>query len=217
MSHEDAVKAGPDRTERRFEIISTLILAMAALATAWAGYQASLWDGIQSSDYSKASALRTTSSEKDNEANQYRLADLGVFENYVDARMSGDQELTEFYRQRFRPELETAYQAWVALDPWTTTKAPPSPLGMPEYQLEVEQESADLVKQAEATFAAGEDANTYSDIFTLGTLLFAAALFFAAVSERFVYLPARTTLLGISGLALVSGVLVIATQPVTSG
>jgi hypothetical protein len=88
---------------------------------------------------------------------------------------------------------------------------------MPEYQLEVEQESADLVKQAEATFAAGEDANTYSDIFTLGTLLFAAALFFAAVSERFVYLPARTTLLGISGLALVSGVLVIATQPVTSG
>jgi hypothetical protein len=210
-------KAGPDRTEKRFEIISTLILAFAALATAWAGYQASLWDGIQSSDYSKASALRSTSVGKDNEADQYRLADLGVMENYVDARVSGDRELTQFYRQRFRPELEVAYEAWIKLDPWTTTKAPPSPLAMPEYQLEVEQESEDLVKQAEATFAAGEQANSYSDIFTLGTLLFAAALFFAAVSERFVYLPARTSLLGISGLALVSGVLVIATQPVTGG
>ena len=43
--------------ERHFEIASTVILAIAALATAWAGYQASLWDGIQSSDYGKASAI----------------------------------------------------------------------------------------------------------------------------------------------------------------
>jgi type VI protein secretion system component VasF len=35
-------------TEKRFEIFATVLLAVAALATAWSGYQASLWDGIQS-------------------------------------------------------------------------------------------------------------------------------------------------------------------------
>ena len=117
MVSEGQPKAGPDRTERWYEIISTLILALAALATAWAGYQASLWDGIQSSDYSRASALRTTSAEKDALADEYRLADLGVFENYVDARLSGDEELAAFYRHRFSPELEVAYDAWVSLEP----------------------------------------------------------------------------------------------------
>ncbi|HEX5016291.1 MAG TPA: hypothetical protein VFX15_01755 [Actinomycetes bacterium] len=215
----DHERTEPDRTERRFEVVSTLILAMAALATAWAGYQASLWDGIQSSDYSRASALRTTSSEKQIEAHEYRLADLSVFENFVDARVSGDKELASFYRQRFRPELAVAYTAWVALDPWKSSAAevPPSPFSMPEYQLELDQESDDLLHEAEATFAAGEDANTYSDIFTLGTLLFAAALFFAAVSERFEYRAARSSLLGIAVLALVGGIAVVATQPITSG
>ena len=207
----------PDRSERRFEVISTIILALAALCTAWAGYQASLWDGIQSAHYAQASALRVESSEKDSEADEYRLADLGVFENYVDARVSGDEELAEFYRQRFRPELETAYVAWKELDPWTSEEAPPSPLGMPEYQLDIQDEADALAHRATVSFAAGQAANDYSDVFTLATVLFASSLFFAAISERFTITGARWTLLGFGALALVGGVMVAATQPVTFG
>ena len=203
--------------ERRFEIVSTIILSLAALATAWAGYQASLWDGIQSSDYGKASGLRTMAAEKATEANEYRLADLTVFENYVDARLSGNERLTDFYRTRFRPELEVAYEAWVQLDPWTSSDAPPSPLGMPEYQLQAEADSQELLTEAEATFASGEESNTISDVFTLGTLLFAASLFFAAISERFEVVGPRATLVSISAIALVVGVIVVVAQPVTTG
>lgn len=206
-----------DRAEWRFEVVSTVILAMAALCTAWAGYQASLWDGIQSAHYAEASALRVESSEKDSEADEYRLADLGVFENYVDARVSGDKELAAFYRQRFRPELETAFIAWQQLDPWSSPDAPLSPLGMPEYQLEVQAKADALAQQATASFDAGQTANDISDAFTLGTLLFASALFFAAISERFAIAGARWTLLVFAGLALVGGVVVIALQPVTFG
>jgi hypothetical protein len=203
--------------ERRFEIISTIILSLAALATAWAGYQASLWDGIQSSDYGKAAGLRTMAAQKATEANEYRLADLTVFENYVDARLSGNESLTDFYRTRFRPELEVAYEAWVQLDPWTSSDAPPSPLAMPEYQLQAEADSQELLTEAEATFASGEESNTISDVFTLGTLLFAASLFFAAISERFEVVGPRATLVGISAIALVVGVIVVVAQPVTTG
>ena len=82
--------------------------SLTALATAWSGYQASLWDGIQSSNYTQASAARTEASQNHTEANQFRLGDLSVFENFVDATLDGDTELADFYRQRFRDEFEPA-------------------------------------------------------------------------------------------------------------
>jgi type VI protein secretion system component VasF len=72
----DEPQPAVSHSERRFEILATALLAVAALATAWSGYQASLWDGIQSSNYTQASAARTNAAQKLTEANQYRLADL---------------------------------------------------------------------------------------------------------------------------------------------
>ena len=204
-------------SEKRFEVVATILLACAALATAWSGYQASLWDGTQSSDYTQASAARTRAAQQLTEANQYRLADLSVFESFIDASLSGNDELAAFYRERFRDELEPAYEAWEALGPRTNPDAPASPLAMPEYRLAPEREAERLTARAEAKFAAGEDANTYSDVYTGSTLFFASALFFAAISERFAYVRARVTLLAISGLGLVAGFVVALTQPVTSG
>jgi len=204
-------------SERRTEVVATVLLAVAALATAWSGYQASLWDGVQSSDYTQASAARTNAAQKHTEANQFRLADLSIFENYIDAALSGDTELADFYRARFRDEFEPAFQAWEALDPATNPDAPASPLGMPEYQLALEQEATELTERAEARFAAGEDANAYSDTYTASTLLFASALFFTAISERFDYRRARLALLGLGALGLVVGVAVALSQPITAG
>jgi len=118
-------------TEKRFEILATVLLAVAALATAWSGYQASLWDGIQSSNYTQASAARTNAAQKHTEANQYRLADLSVFENYIDASLTGNAEVANFYRPRFSDALEPAYEAWIALEPESNPDAPPSPSGCP--------------------------------------------------------------------------------------
>jgi hypothetical protein len=200
------------RSEKGFEIFATALLAIAALATAWSGYQASLWDGIQSSNYTQASAARTNAAQKHTEANQHRLGDLSVFENFIDASLTGDTEVADFYRTRFSPEFEPAYEAWVALDPQTNPDAPASPLAMPEYQPPQEQESAELTAQAE-----GETANTYSDVYTASTLFFASALFFAAISERFAYRRARIALLAFACVGLIAGITVALTQPITLG
>jgi hypothetical protein len=208
---------GTSRTERRFEIVATILLALTALATAWSGYQAALWDGVQSSNYTQASAARTEASQNHTEANQFRLGDLSVFENYIDATIGGDAQLADFYRQRFRDEFEPAYQAWIALDPVSNPDAPASPLAMPEYQLADDREAKELNARAEAKFNEGEDANRYSDAFTATTLFFAAALFFAAISERFSYQRARAALLGMAAVGLVGGTVLMVTQPVTTG
>lgn len=203
--------------EKRFEVVATLLLSFAVLVTAWAGYQASLWDGTQTSNYTQASAARITAAELRTEANEFRLADLSVFENFIDASVSGDDELAAFYRERFRPEFEPAYEAWIALDPFENPDAPPSPLAMPEYQLAADQKAAELEDRADTLFREGELANDYSDTYTLATLLFAIVLFFAAISERFEYIRMRVILLSIAAVALISGVVVAFDQPITGG
>ena len=214
---DDSETGGASQHEKRFEIVATVLLALTALATAWSGYQASLWDGIQSSNYTQASAARTEASQNHTEANQLRLGDLSVFENYVDATLDGDTELADFYRQRFRDEFEPAFAAWIALDPFTNPDAPTSPLAMPEYRLADDQKAQELTTDAEAKFKEGEDANNFSDTYTAATLFFAAALFFAAISERFSYVRARATLLGMAVVGLIAGTTVMLTQPVTAG
>jgi hypothetical protein len=214
---EDANAGDVSVHEKRFEIVATLLLGVAALATAWSGYQASLWDGIQSSNYTQASALRTRASQKLTEANQFRLGDLSEFENFIDATVGGDTELADFYRERFRDEFEPAYEAWSALDPLTNPDAPASPLAMPEYRLADDKEAEDLTARADAKFTDGEDANSFSDTYTATTLFFAAALFFAAISERFSYQRARASLLGLATVGLIVGTTIMLTQPITWG
>jgi hypothetical protein len=88
---------------------------------------------------------------------------------------------------------------------------------MPEYQLALEQEANELTALAEAKFAEGEDANTFSDVYTASTLFFASALFFSAISERFEYRRARIALLAFACAGLIAGVAVALTQPITTG
>lgn len=209
----------PDQhwTETRFEVIAVVLLSLAALATAWSGYQASLWDGIQSSKYTQASAARTNSAQERTAANQFRLADLSVFENYIEAVIDGDGEVAEFYKTRFRAEFIPAYDAWIALDPLTNPAAPPSPMAMPEYRLSADAEADRHEAEANQLFTDGEDANNVSDVYTLTTLLFAAVLFLTALSERFSFIPARLVLLSLSTIGLIGGVAIALTQPVTFG
>ena len=205
------------RREKRMEIVTVIILAVAALATAWSGYQASLWDGIQSSNYTQASGSRTNAAQQRTAANQFRLADLSVFENYIDALLEENEVVADFYFQRFRDEFRVGYDAWIALDPLTNPDAPPTPFAMEEYQLSQDAEAVRLESRADELFTEGEEANTISDVYTLTTLLFAAVLFFAAISERFEYVRAQVILLLIASVGLVAGIAIAVGQPITTG
>jgi hypothetical protein len=217
MTSTDGAKAPVQRQERRLEIITVVILAFAALATAWSGYQASLWDGIQSSNYTQASGSRTTAAQERTAGNQFRLADLSIFENYIEATIEENSAVADFYHDRFRDEFRVAFDAWTALDPLNNAEAPASPLGMPEYQLAADAEADRLEARADDLFTAGEEANNISDIYTLTTLLFAAVLFFAAIAERFEYVRAQVALLFLAGAGLIVGLVVALGQPITTG
>ena len=56
--------------ERVLELVATIILAAATVGTAWSGYQAPRWSGVQAADYVTASGLRVESTRASSDAGQ---------------------------------------------------------------------------------------------------------------------------------------------------
>ena len=132
-------------SDRRLELYATILLAMAAVATAWASYQSSRWHGKQAQAQSASIAARVESSKAAGVANRQVQIDVGLFTQWVDAYATGETELADFYRHRFREEFEPAFEAWIATRPLRNPRAPLSPFAMPEYELASTKEAERLV------------------------------------------------------------------------
>ena len=66
-----------------------------------------------------------------------------------------NQELADFYENRFRPEFAVAFEAWLATDPRNNPDAPKSPFAMPEYTVSLAEEADRLEQEASITFEQG--------------------------------------------------------------
>ena len=109
-----------------------IILAVTSLFAAWSGYEAARWSGIQSAEYSWASASQSEANLETSKGYLEALEDESNFSGWASAYISGNDELATFFQQRFSPEFETAFIAWLATSPRTNPDAPASPIKMPE-------------------------------------------------------------------------------------
>lgn len=197
------------------ELLATILLAVAAVATAWSSYQSARWSGVQADDYSRASGARVESTRAATEAGQQTQVDVLTFTQWVDAYATGDPRLANFYFQRFRLEFRPAVDAWVATRPLKASDAPPSPFAMPQYKLASTAESKSLLDEAEARAGAARAANQRSDNYVLAVVLFAAALFFAGISTKLSIPRQRLAVLGLGYVLFLGTAIWLATFPVT--
>ena len=204
-----------DRFAHRFELAATLLLAVAAVATAWAAYQSARWHGEQARAQSASIAARVESTRAANVANRQGQVDVALFTQWVDAYAREEDELAAFYRKRFRPEFVPAFVAWVATRPRKNPDAPLSPFAMPEYKLAATTMADQLeAKAAAASVKAGTDIQR-ADNYSLAVVLFAASLFFAGVSTRLHDRTPRTIVLGLGYTMFLASAIWIATFPVS--
>jgi hypothetical protein len=204
-----------DRWEPLAEIIATLVLALATLATAWSGYQSARWGGEQSTKYSQAGALRTESTRASTRSGQFAQIEIGLFVNWINAFAADDEALANFYQERFSPELTVAFDAWLATDPRNNPDAPKSPFSMPEYVPRYSEEAEQLELEASKTFEEGTAANEISDDYILNTVILASVLFLAGVQTRINLVPARMVIIILGSLILAFGLYNIATYPIS--
>ena len=136
------------RQDHRLELAATLLLALAAIATAWSTYQSSVWRGKQSEAQSASIAARVESTRQAAVANRQAQVDVALFTQWIDAYAQNEGELASFYRRRFRQEFEPAFNAWIAAKPRENPKAPLSPFAMPQYRLAASTQADALESQA---------------------------------------------------------------------
>ena len=184
------------------------------MATAWAGYQASLWGGDQSVHMAKATAANVQAAQKSNEAMQVGSLHAGLFVAWATAISEENTKLSDFLYQRFPPTLKTATDAWMATKPLQNPDAPRSPFVMPEYVLPQTAEADALQQQSVAESALAAAANDTSDHYVLLTVIFASVLFFGGISGKFQSQAIDLAMLVIATLVFLIGLGVLATFPV---
>jgi hypothetical protein len=202
-------------SEHRLDVAATLLLALAAIATAWATYQSSVWRGNQAKAQSASIAARVESTREADVANRQAEIDVALFIQWVDAFAQGDDELATFYRDRFRDEFVPAFDAWVATRPRENPDAPKSPFAMPEYRLASTVKAAELEELAAAKGLEVQRDIERADGYMLAVVLFAISLFFAALSTKLKSRDMRLTLLGLGWVLFLGTAIWLASQPVS--
>ena len=201
-------------TDRWFEVVTAIMLGVVAIATAWSGYQATRWAGEQSTKYAQASALRVESTRDSTLAGQYRLYDVILVNNWLNAYTQGNTKLANIYENRFRPEFRPTFAAWLALDPFNNPNAPPGPLFMPQYKVGLS-DTADLLDaKASKTFDEGQAAKEQGDAYVLNTVFLAVVLFLTAIAENFKWNAVRAVILVVALGMLLFGIYHLVIYPI---
>jgi hypothetical protein len=210
----------------RIELIATIVMALAAIATAWCAFQATKWSGIMTIEFSSANAARVESTRADSLANSQRAVDVDVFTSWLDAvateirdgtippvRENGytpqEGTLSAFYFDRMRAEFKPALDAWLGSDPLNEDEAPPTPFAMEEYRLEAAELADDLIVESEEHRESALESNQNGDNYVLTTVGFALVIFFAGVSSKLKEQKNRWIAIG-TALFLFTGALTVA-------
>jgi hypothetical protein len=229
---EASSQSEAERLDHGFELFEAIVLAIAALLTAWAAFQATKWSGVQADGYSRAGAARTQSAQATTRAGQLNVIDVNTFTAWIAAlgaeqRAGQDSGLgaggqytpqpgTEsgFIYARFRPEFRTAVDAWIASEPLSNPDAAPSPFSVPGYKVAELDRAAELEQRADTYAADARDANQRGDNYVLMTILFASVLVLLGIGSKMDTFRARAFLFATAGLILLVAAGVLLTFPV---
>jgi len=204
-----------DRRKRVLDLVATVLLALATVATAWSSYQARWWTGEQAKATGRANAARLESTRASATANLQSQIDVATFMQWADAYARKETELAAFYRKRFRAEFKPVVEAWIATRPLKSPDAPLTPFAMPRYRLAATAEADRLEAQATATAGQASADNQRANNYMLAVVLFASSLFFAGLSTRLRTVGGATTLLVLGGVLFTGTLAWIATFPIS--
>src|SRR4051812_29444024 len=196
------------------EIVATLLLALAAVATAWSSYEANRWNGEQVKAGSRTNGLRIEAARAQGLSEAETQVDVATFIQWSNAYATSDQRLRDFYQARFRSDFRPAFDAWLATKPFDNPNAPLTPFKMKEYRPASKVEAARLDAAAAASVEVVQRDLQRSANYVLAVVLFAVTLFFAGFSAKLESLALRVVLLTTGWIVFVGTVLWVATFPV---
>ena len=203
-----------DRRIRKWsELLETVILSVATLITAWAGYQAGQWNSLQTAMNVEAHTLQLQSGVLDSRAGQLQLIDFAAFSSWASAMADGNTTKARLHEAQFRDEFRVAFAAWLATDPLRDPDASGTPFEMPEYRLQLKDDAARLRLQAETINISAIEAGDTADQYTLSVVILAGALLLAGLASRFEWEELRAIVVIMALLILLGTVVMVIILP----
>lgn len=200
-------------THQRYEMIATLLMAIATIATAWCAYQSTVWSGIQEFAMHEVQELSREVSTLRTLGLQKSIIDLSLYESFLDAELTGHDSLASFYRHRFPPRLKQPFEKWWAMQPLTNPDAPSHVFAMKEYIVAENVRADSLHQVAQTTMTEAQDSNAHSEHYILLTVIFASVLFFGGITSNIHSIATKAILVWVSTALLVGSCIWMLTFP----
>ena len=191
------------RSDRLLELAIAILLALATTLSAWCAYQSTRWGGIQTFRLNDSDAADRQAAELQLRAYNMRLLDTAMFIQLANALQRKDLAMQQFYLERFRPEMRTAVDAWLATQPMINPAAPIYPFAMPEYRLSLADQALEARKLAAFRHDTAIEAKQQSDQYMLLTVLLASVLFFGGIAPHFISSHAKIAVFALAMLTFI--------------
>ena len=212
LSHRDL---SSERKSRRLDLMSTILLSLAAVLSAFSAYQGSRWYSEMNLELAESGTLRDVAAKDDRNANRHILGDMMLFLEWANAYRNNDSSLMLVMEDRFSEPLKKAFASWTRLEKKGAAGLLPAgtPFGMKEYQLELQKESQKLVEESNTKFTAAKHAAQIGDDFIFSLVIFSLSLFFGAVCTKIGAPLYQIVLFWIGGFIAILGMTIIFQLP----
>src|SRR5436190_17830522 len=171
--------------KRWIEPVTALLMALATLSTAWCSYQSAAWTRKSNRLMNEFNALERKAGLLSIQGIQQATIHTTMFMQMLAAQQGGNEQLANFYIERFPPDVRKAYDAWLAQKPFEDPNAAPHPFVPKLYEVPGTREAAEANAKAANSLQEARNAGTVSGQYLANTVLFAAVLFFASASGKF--------------------------------
>lgn len=204
------------------ELLTAILLGVVSVTTAYASFQASLYDGETAKQFSAGQNSQTEAESLYLEANQQYIRDVQLWDRMTELQIEIDNvpeqaaaSQLKYDTLLFTSVSETLNKAilWSAdqnvADPSTFT----SPFASDDYQAALYGAFVEEDDKSVAAFEAGDAADKNGDALTLTTVLMAISLFLLGVAAVARQLRVQIILIGVSMAIYVVSLVMTASVP----
>lgn len=203
-----------DIKKKWIEVISTILLSVATVLSAWCVYQSSQWSGEQYFRIDDETTANQFRLQYEVAGAQRKTAELQLFLEYSTAIADSNYKLADFLFDRFPGSFKKVFTKWMKLDPYNDPDAPSSPFVMKEYSIPELEEAKKHEEEALTFKKAANESDNHSDNYVLLSLILSMVLFFSGMCGVADSRRSQWILLGVATFIFIVAVVFIITMPV---
>jgi len=204
-----------EKKSRRLDLMSTILLSLAAVFSAFSAYQASRWYSEMNLGLAESGTLRDAAAKNDRNANRQILGDMMIFLEWASAFRNKDSSLMLAMEDRFSQPLKLAFTSWNQRKEKGAAGLMPAgtPFDMKEYMLILQKESQKLIDESNTKFNIAKYEAQVGDDFIFSLVIFSLSLFFGAVCTKIGATFYQAILFWIGALIAILGITIVSQLP----